>query len=254
MPELPDVEGFKRYLNRYAAGRRIEGVDVLDRVMLRGGSPRGLAGNELGRARRHGKWMLADAGAATILMHFGMTGLLHWSTDSDSHPHDRFVIRVEGGELRYRNMRRFGAVHVARGEEGVRRVIGDLGPDALDLGRDEFHERTAGRRRSLKAGLMDQTVIAGLGNLLVDEIAWRARISPRARLDRLSAERRDRLFDCMTEVLRESIPRGRIPPEPDWLTGARDDRPGACPRCAAPLTRATIGGRTTCWCRRCQPR
>jgi formamidopyrimidine-DNA glycosylase len=255
LPELPDVEGFKRYLNRHAAGRRIEALDVRDPMMLRGGSTRGLRGAELGRARRHGKWLLAGAGPnATILMHFGMTGLLHWTASpGDRHPHDRVVLRLDGGELSYRNMRRFGAVHVARGEDGVAGVIGDLGPDALDLSRDDFHALLAGRRRSLKAALMDQTVVAGLGNLLVDEIAWRARVNPRASLERMRADRRDRLYDRMTEVLRASIPRGRIPPDPGWLTGARDERPGSCPRCGSRLRRATLAGRTTCWCPRCQP-
>jgi formamidopyrimidine-DNA glycosylase len=134
-------------------------------------------------------------------------------------------------------------------------VIGDLGPDALDLTRERFEELLWGpnpRRRSLKSALMDQTVIAGLGNLLVDEIAWRARVRPGTALQRLGPERRDRLYDCMTAVLRDSIPHGRIPPEPDWLTGARDDRPGACPRCGTTLRRATIAGRTTCWCPACQ--
>lgn len=252
MPELPDVEGFKRYFNRYAEGRRIEGMDVLDPSMLRSGSVRGLRGQELARARRHGKWLLAGAGRATILMHFGMTGLLHWSARGDRHQHDRVVLRLDGGELSYRNMRRFGAVHVARDEEDVQAVIGDLGPDALDVSRDQFDDLLGRRRRSLKAALMDQTVIAGLGNLLVDEIAWRARVNPGVSLERLSARRRDRLYDCMTAVLRDSIPRGRIPPEPGWLTGARDERPGHCPRCGTALKRATIAGRTTCWCPRDQ--
>lgn len=254
MPELPDVEGFKRHFNRHAAGKRIEAVDVRDRAMLRSGTIRGLRGESFGSARRHGKWMIAPAGSAEVLMHFGMTGLLRWTgrAGGPRHPHDRIVFRLEDGELAYNNMRRFGAVHVARDEGGVRDVVGDLGPDALDVDRDRFHELLSGRRRALKAALMDQTVIAGLGNLLVDEIAWRSRVNPRARAERLSRERRDRLYECMHEVLRDSIPRGRIPPEPGWLTGARDERPGACPRCEATLRRATVAGRTTCWCPRCQ--
>ena len=101
---------------------------------------------------------------------------------------------------------------------------------------------------------MDQTVIAGLGNLLVDEVSWRARVHPGASLERLARARRDELYDCMVEVLRDSIPRGRIPPDPGWLTGARDERPGSCPRCETVLKRATIAGRTTCWCPACQRR
>jgi formamidopyrimidine-DNA glycosylase len=254
VPELPDVEGFKRYFNRFAAGRELEGVDVPDKAMLRSGSTRGLRGRPFGHARRHGKWLLAPAGDATVLMHFGMTGMLHWSTRDDRHPHDRVVFRLDGGELRYRNMRRFGALHVARSDADVRTVTGPLGPDATAVARDDFEDLLAGRRRTLKAALMDQSVIAGLGNLLVDEICWRACVHPGARLERLARSRRDRVYHSMTEVLAASIPRGRVPPEPDWLTGARDERPGSCPRCGTTLRRATIAGRTTCWCPRCQRR
>jgi formamidopyrimidine-DNA glycosylase len=185
-------------------------------------------------------------------MHFGMTGFLHWSSQRDRHRHDRVVFGFDEGDLSYRNMRRFGAVHVARGERALSAVVGRLGPDACDVDREQLHELLQGRRGSLKAALMNQTTIAGLGNLLVDEICWRARVYPGAPLARLSARRIDRVHECMTAVLADSIPRGRIPPEPEWLTGARDERPGVCPRCGTRLTRATIAGRTTCWCPRCQ--
>ena len=256
MPELSDVEGFKRYLNRHAAGRRIERVDLVDRSMLRMGSVRGLAGCELGSARRHGKWLIAEAGLATVLMHFGMTGLLHWSGNGGArHVHDRVVFVLDGGELAYRDMRKFGGVWIAREARRVDELIGSLGPDALEVDRDDFRELLAPRRGSVKAALMDQTLIAGLGNLLVDEICWRARVHPGLALARIGPERRDRLHACMRAVLRDSIPHGRIPPEPGWLTGARDDRrSGACPRCGTRLRRATIAGRTTVWCPRCQPK
>ena len=255
MPELSDVEGFKRYFNRHAAGRTIRRVEVVDPPMLRGGSVRGLAGERFDRARRHGKWLLAPAGRATVLMHFGMSGLLRWSGGEPAprHPHDRVVFDLAGGELRFRDMRKFGGVWIARDAAAVDALVGPLGPDALEVDRERFAELLAGRRGSVKAALMDQTVIAGLGNLLVDEICWRARIAPALPLRRLGAARRDRLHACMEAVLRESIPRGRIPGDPGWLTGARDERPGACPRCGAALRRATVAGRTTVWCGACQP-
>src|SRR2546423_11405698 len=223
--------------------------------MLRGGDVRGLAGEELGRARRHGKWLVAETGPATVLIHFGMTGLLHFGAFGDRHIHDRVVFVLDRGELRIRDMRKFGGVWIARDQRAVLELIGDLGPDALDVDREQFAALLAGRRGSVKAALMDQTLIAGLGNLLVDEICWRARIHPGLSLSRLGPERRDRLHDCMHAVLAESIPRGRIPPDPGWLTGARDPRrSGACPRCGTRLQRATIAGRTTVWCPRCQPK
>src|SRR5918992_3845757 len=140
MPELPDVEGFKRYLKRHAAGKRVKDVEVLDWTMLRNASPRALAeathGRALARPRRHGKWLLTDAGDATVLMHFGMTGLLKWG--ESRHRHDRIVFSFAGGELSYRNMRKFGGVWLAHGEREIEAVTGPLGPDAMDVDADEF--------------------------------------------------------------------------------------------------------------------
>jgi formamidopyrimidine-DNA glycosylase len=86
----------------------------------------------------------------------------------------------------------------------------------------------------------------------VDELAWRARIDPRTPVPRLSARRTERLWRAMDGVVRESLPTGRVPPVEGWLTGARDAREAACPRCGTRLRRATVAGRTTVWCGRCQ--
>src|SRR5919198_2289784 len=165
MPELPDVEGFRRVLARHAKGRPIQRVDVLDRTLLRNSSPRALGrvlrGRRFAEPRRHGKWVLAPVGDATVLMHFGMTGLLEWSgADAPRHQHDRIVFRCQGGELRYRNMRKFGGIWLATDERGRERVTGPLGPDAESVDQDEFLELVAGRRGGVKAALMDQTLIA----------------------------------------------------------------------------------------------
>jgi formamidopyrimidine-DNA glycosylase len=250
VPELPDVEGFRRVAER-ASGRRIERVDVLDRTLLRGGRAAAVEGERLGGFERHGKWLIAPAGDAEVLMHFGMTGRLDWERrGSERHVHDRIVFVCRGGELRYRNMRKFGGVWISK--RGREHVTGPLGPDAaqVDLGR--LRELLAGRRGGLKAALMDQRLIAGLGNLMVDEIAWRARIDPRVPVRRLSARRVERLWRAMDEVVRESIHTGRVPPAEGWLTGARDGREPRCPRCGSRLRRGTVAGRTTVWCGRCQ--
>jgi formamidopyrimidine-DNA glycosylase len=257
MPELPDVEGFRRVLADNALARPIEGVDVPDRALLRNAAPQALGstlrGQRFREPRRHGKWLLARAGGATVLFHFGMTGLLAWEEPgTERHRHDRLVFRLRGGELRYRNMRRFGGVWLARDDEELRALTGSLGPDADEVDRDGFEELLERRRGGIKAALMDQTLIAGLGNLLVDEILWRARVHPRTQVGSLTARRREALFDAMRAVLRGSIPTGRVPPGQGWLTGVRDDRDPACPRCGTRLRKTTVAGRTTCWCPRCQ--
>jgi formamidopyrimidine-DNA glycosylase len=252
LPELPDVEGYRR-VARKAAGRRIDKVEVIDRSLLRGGRGATIEGARLGDPVRHGKWLFLPAGDAEVLMHFGMTGRLDWARrGSDRHQHDRIVFVCPGGELRYRNMRKFGGIWISK--RGRERVTGPLGPDAAEVDRDRFRELLGRRRGGIKAALMDQRLIAGLGNLMVDEIAWRAHVNPRAQVPRLSRRRIDRLSEAMDEVVRESLPTGRVPPIEGWLTGVRDAREPVCPRCGARLRRATVAGRTTVWCPRCQRR
>jgi formamidopyrimidine-DNA glycosylase len=209
-------------------------------------------GRKLVDARRHGKWLLVDTGPSTLLFHFGMTGLFKWG--DAPHVHDRLVLRFADGTLAYRNMRRFGGVWLARGEDEIRKVTGPLGPDAMDVDGEQLEQMLHGRRGGMKAALMDQKMIAGLGNLLVDEILWRARINPRRDTRKLSRKDSAEIHRVMHEVLVESNRRARVPPLPDWLTGARDAREGRCPRCDSRLRKATVAGRTACWCPRCQRR
>src|SRR5688500_13925141 len=135
-------------------------------------------------------------------MHFGMTGRLDWERrGSGRHVHDRIVFVCRGGELRYRNMRKFGGVWISR--RGREVVTGPLGPDATRVDRELFRELLASRRGGLKAALMDQRLIAGLGNLMVDEICWRARVDPRVPVPGLSARRISRLWEAMDGVVRD---------------------------------------------------
>ena len=226
-------------------------MDVLDRTLLRGGRASSVEGERFGDFTRQGKWLFVPAGDAEVLMHFGMTGRLDWERrGSDRHVHDRIVFVCRGGELRYRNMRKFGGVWISR--SGRERVTGPLGPDATEVDLERFRSLLGGRRGGVKAALMDQRLIAGLGNLMVDELAWRARVNPRTPVGRLSRRRVERLWRAMDEVVRESLPTGRVPPVEGWLTGVRDRRDACCPRCGARLRRATVAGRTTVWCGRCQ--
>jgi formamidopyrimidine-DNA glycosylase len=258
VPELPDVDGFRRVLAEHAAGREVRATVVHDREMLRNRSPQGLGralkGRRLREPERRGKWLFAPIGDVVLLMHFGMTGLLAWEeSDTERHRHDRIVFRCRGGELRYRNMRRFGGIWVARDEEEAGSVTGRLGPDAAGLSQKAFQELLGHRRGGIKSALMDQRLIAGLGNLLVDEILWTARVHPEKQVGSLDRQRRDALFDALRTTLRRSIPAGRVPRRRGWLTGVRDERDARCPRCNTRLRRTTVAGRPTRWCPRCQP-
>lgn len=260
MPELSDVEGFRRYFARFAAGRRVTKVRVPDADLLRDTSAqaigRAVKGKRLGDPERHGKWLMAPAEGPWILMHFGMTGRLAWAqSDGERHRHDRLILVLAGGgELRYRNMRKFGGVWLARSEAERESVTGPLGPDAMDLDRGALGELLERRRGAIKPTLMDQRVLAGIGNLLADEILWQARINPRHPARELGSRRLDVLDSSMREVLRVSNRHGRIPRHESWLTGVRDDPDARCPRCGTRLRRDQVGGRTTRWCPRCQRR
>ena len=257
MPELPDVEGFRRHFARYAAGRRIERVEVRDPALVRNDSGQGLGravnGKRFAAPRRHGKFLLVDAADATVVMHFGMTGLLHWTADRGyRHRHDRVVFWLDHGQVAYRNMRKFGGIWIAHGEVAIAHVTGPLGPDALAVTGDELQALLARRRGALKPALMDQRLIAGLGNLLCDEILWRSRLHPRTPVAALRDRDVEKIHDTMQAVLRESNRHARVPGKPGWLTGVRDERDARCPRCQTRIRRAQVGGRTTCWCPRCQ--
>jgi formamidopyrimidine-DNA glycosylase len=253
VPELPDVEGFRREFAEHAAGRRVRAVHGVDRGMLRNSSPSGLgralSGRRFAEPRRHGKLLICPTdGPALLLLHFGMTGSFVWS--GERHPHDRLVLELDGGELHYRNMRRLGGIWLAKDERELERIEGPLGPDWLDVSRDDFEHLVERRRGSIKAALMDQTLAAGLGNLTADESLWQARIHPRRPVGSLDERECDALYRAIRKVLRDSLPHGLVPGKRTWLTGARDKRDANCPRCGARLERLTLGGRTTVFCPR----
>lgn len=262
MPELPDVEGFRVILAEQAAGRRVRDVTVTDASVLLDTSARAFRGAVRGRTfaepRRYGKWLLApieDARTANppvVVFHFGMTGGLVWSAgDEERHRHDRVVFEFSGGELRYRDMRKLKGLRLTD-EEGVSNLLADLGPDAANVNRGELTDRLCGRHRQLKAALMDQEVVAGLGNLMTDEILWQACLHPRRQTDELTDAELRGLHGRVRSTVRSASKVGRVPDRRSWLTGSRGDERGTCPRCGSRFSHGSAGGRTTVWCPRCQ--
>jgi formamidopyrimidine-DNA glycosylase len=256
MPELPDVEGFRRIFGRHAAGKRVRGVHGVDRSLLRNASAAGLGralrGRRFARPDRHGKLLICPTDSRpTLVFHFGMTGGLVWSGDEPRrHTHDRLALELDDGELRYRNMRKFGGIWLTRDAGELDRILARLGPDWLDVSRERLDELLARRRGSIKAVLMDQKLAAGLGNLTADEALWQARIDPRRPVPSLDGRERDALYGKIQKVLHDCLPYGHVPGKRTWLTGARGRGNGVCPRCGAPLERAKVGGRTTVFCPR----
>jgi formamidopyrimidine-DNA glycosylase len=256
MPELPDVEGFRRELSDVLPGRRVRDVDVRDAGVLRNTTAkaleRELSGHRFGTPRRHGKWLILPTDGPTLLVHSGMTGHPYYAHNGEHEDYERLVVTLDRGELRYADLRKLRGVWLADDDDAVAGVLGEQGPDALDLNLRRFKQTLHGRRGKLKPTLMDQSVIAGLGNLLTDEICWQARLHPSRPVTSLDDDEFRQLHTTMRRVLRTSVRHGRVPGLPRWLTGARDDPDPSCPRCGSRLTRGKSGGRTSVWCPRCQ--
>ncbi|MEZ0364959.1 Fpg/Nei family DNA glycosylase [Mycobacterium sp. pUA109] len=260
MPELPDVEGFRRALAGPLPGRRVCRVRVSDPGVLRNTTPqslgRRLAGQRFNRPDRHGKWLMLPTDGPVLLIHSGMTGRPYYlpNGDDDRDAQPRMVITLDRGQLRYADQRKLRGVWLAATADDVADIVGEQGPDALTVTFDTFAAVLSRRRGQLKPTLLDQAVLAGLGNLLADEICWQARLNPARTVPDLAAADRKSLYDAMRRVLRTSVRHGRVPDLRGWLTGVRDAPDPRCPRCGTHLTSGRIGGRTSWWCPHCQAR
>ncbi len=249
MPELPEVERARALIESAALGRTVAAVDDSDTWVCRPHAPGEIAdaitGARLAEAHRRGKtmWIEMDDGPP-LGLHLGMTGSIVIDDNGEPRRADRFRIDFEdGGSLVLRDRRRLGRVVLHPDLSG-------LGPDAAEVSRAEFRKRVGRGTAPLKARVMDQSVIAGVGNLLADEALWRAGLSPRREAGDLSEEELDELRRAIRAATRRAIRLGGV--HKGELIPHRE-RGGACPRCGAPLERATIGGRTTYWCPPCQP-
>ncbi len=261
MPELPDVAGFKSYLDATALHQRIGRSRLIDdRIRGRSGSQllsRRLKGTALHDTRRHGKFLFAAAGdAGWLVLHFGMTGELRYEQQEGDPPqYTRFVIEFDNGyRLVYLCRRMLGRVDFTDDLSAFIEAE-QLGPDALDddLTLRRFREMLAERRGTLKGLLLDQSFIAGAGNIWGDEVLFQAGLHPERRADTLDADEVKRLYQALRRVMRLGERRdGHIDKLPrSWMLPHRDDG-GPCPRCGAAFERITVSGRTSHICPNCQ--
>jgi formamidopyrimidine-DNA glycosylase len=259
MPELPEVETFKRYLDSTSLRQRIIFVEVSDAYILKGVSGRGLARRLKGRcfenSRRHGKHLFVRAGDELWLrLHFGMTGSLAYLNDEELSPKTARVIFhfTRNRRLAFDDPRKFGEIELIKNLNEFLQTRG-LGPDALEINFSEFEGILGNHRGAVKAILLNQQLVAGIGNLYADEIVFRARLHPATDAANLGEKDLTRLFRATQYVLRKAIALktdfNRLPKS--WLLTHRG-KGGKCPRCAGALKSATIGGRTSWFCTHCQ--
>jgi len=265
MPELPDVELFRRYLDQTCKGRVIRHVAISDSKMLSGipsdTFAASLEGARILGSRRHGKHLLVRlAPSGWITMHFGLTGALRHLDGAEAEPpYTRIRLDfADGHHLAYINLRRLGAVGLIDDADSFI-AAAKLGPDALDPHFDfaAFERALSARKRDIKSILMDQTAIAGIGNIYSDEILFQAGIHPKTRTDRLGLNARKLLFDQVKRVLETAVERGSgaelfLDALPRSFLLPQRKKGGRCPRCGDEVRTAKFAGRTAYYCPHCQ--
>jgi formamidopyrimidine-DNA glycosylase len=271
VPELPEVETVVRDLHRLLVGRRIARVWV-GRLALR--KPwrrvwRGRVARRVETARRRGKWIVLDLdGGGRLVFHLGMTGQLTVvGAGAPIQDHTHLIFDLDDGrtQLRYRDVRRFGSVTLFSDEKDLERffMASGLGPEPFGLDPAYWRRRLAGARRNLKAVLLDQTVVAGVGNIYADEALFEARLHPGRIAATLDARGAAHLRRAVEKVLNLAIKR-RGSSIRDYVGAA--GRKGAmqnefrvygrtgepCPRCGGAIERVRLAGRSTHFCPTCQ--
>ncbi|QFT58154.1 Formamidopyrimidine-DNA glycosylase [Sulfitobacter sp. THAF37] len=282
MPELPEVETVRRGLAPAMEGAVIERADV-NRPDLRWPFPADmserLTGQRVERLRRRSKYILADLGSGeSLLIHLGMSGRMLVSGDPlgqfvHHHPapekHDHVVLHMaNGARITFNDPRRFGAMDLMRTADADRhKLLAALGPEPLGNDFNEAHLVAAlkGRNTPIKAALLDQHVIAGLGNIYVCEALYRARIHPARKAGRISQKRVAALVPIIRNVLSEAIEAGgsslRDFRQADGELGyfqhnfdvyGRENAPCRTPDCTRPIRRIVQSGRSSFYCAECQ--
>lgn len=275
MPELPEVETVARGLRAVLPGRRILDVRLgkTDFIDDPAALEQHLPGARIGAVQRYGKFLVLELESAkpderareiALLIHLGMTGqLVTCPPDARIAPHTHVFLALDDGkELRYTDIRRFGSMRLL--VDGAReKALGSLGLDPLEMTEEQFGAALRARRARIKALLLDQHVLRGMGNIYTDESLWRARIHPMRIGATLKRDELHRLYRAVRDVLTEAI-RLRGSSVSDYVDseGRRGEfqlrhrvyqRDGKkCVRCGATIRRAIVAGRSSHFCPKCQ--
>ena len=264
MPELPEVETVTRSIAPLV-GRRIVTAEFRNLRILRGGDPdvmaARLAGRRIGAVKRYGKFIVVSLkGGGFLLIHLGMTGRLLLGGERGKHTHA--ILTLDRGVLLFDDSRQFGSLQVS--DEFPERVA-RLGPEPLEVSFADFASALKRRKTRIKALLLNQTFLRGIGNIYADEALFRAGIHPMAPASRLRGERVRKLYDAISEVLREAIAAGGSSIS-DYVDA--EGRKGffqfqhrvyqrtgePCNTCGTPIRRLLVAQRSSHYCPHCQKR
>lgn len=285
MPELPEVETIRRGLERRILRKRIRNIEIGNQKIVKN-DPREfisvLRGNSFTKLGRRGKLLIVHlrSGQWYLLIHLKMTGQLIYQagktfvagghpiprlTADLPHKHTHVIIEfIDGSKLFFNDLRKFGVMKVVD-KTALDLILAAYGVEPLsqEFTWERFQQALGKRQASLKATLLNQALIAGLGNIYVDEVCWYARVRPNKRVARLTRAEKKRIFQNIPKVLREAIAHGGTTfnhfRDSDGEKGNYSDRLKAygragkpCQRCGTTLVRTTVAQRGTVYCPVCQ--
>jgi formamidopyrimidine-DNA glycosylase len=274
VPELPEVESIRRQLEPTLVGRRFDRVEIADPRLVRPHEPVAVAaeleGERVAAVERRGKYLVVRfESGRTLLIHLRMTGSLRHSPAGalEDDPHRRAVVELDDGScVAYRDVRRFGTWLVLEPSDVEPYLDARVGGEPLEAGftAGRLGERLSRRRAPLKAVLLDQRTLAGLGNIYADEALWRSRVHPLRAADGLDRAEIRRLHRGIRVALECGLARQgstlRDYALPDGVSGTMQDefkvygREGEpCDRCGSPIVKTRVAGRGTWFCPSCQP-
>jgi len=273
MPELPEVETVRRILEPQLAGRRVETVEIRNPQIIAYPDAEQFAellhDQTISAMSRRGKFLTIHfSGGDRLCLHLRMTGqLLVVTADVPVEKHTHLLLSLsDGSQLRYIDVRRFGRFwYFRRGEADNITGQSKLGPEPSDpaVTAAYLQEKLGGRKKAVKEALLDQTVVAGIGNIYADEILFTAGIYPGTKCAALADHDWERLAEKIPEIISWGIGANQMTPE-EYLAGKGQDyrnisglraygRAGqACTICGCTMEKVTVGGRTSCFCPNCQ--
>lgn len=252
MPELPEVDNFRRFVEGTSLDQTIEGVEINDNKVLTDSDEEfssALVGSKISGTDRVGKYLfLKLSSGRSLMVHFGMTGSWYYYKDQEEKPrHARVVFHFDSGfELAYNCPRKFGRLTLCSDPASYSKEH-KLGTDALKISFEEFHDKIAGRKTPIKSALMNQSILAGVGNWIADEVLYHARMHPNSKVKDLSTDQLRHVFDKVKFVCETAISlEAHFPDFPKdfmihsrWTDSGRPDAP------RLDLEIMKIGGRTT---------
>jgi formamidopyrimidine-DNA glycosylase len=271
MPELPEVETIARILRQGVPGQpaivdhSIQAVELLWERTLAEPAPNAFKAQLVGQLivdiYRRGKFLVFRLTSDWLLFHLRMSGdLLVKPTGAPSEKHDRMMLELDGNiQLVFNDTRKFGRVWLV---DNLQQVVGNLGPEPLDdsLSAEDLYRRLNGTNRQLKPLLLNQTFLAGLGNIYVDEALNLAKLHPLTHASSLTQQQAGKLLHSIRTVLQDGIARNGA--SIDWVYRGGEfqnyfrvyQRTGEpCPACGTPIERILVGQRGTHYCPHCQP-